>query len=275
MSELIRATGLASFEQDVLLPSRDLPVVVDFWAAWCGPCQTLGPILEAVARSLQDKARILKVDTDAEQALAGQFQIRSIPTVLLFREGRLAAQFVGVRPEAAIRDWIAPFLPVEVAPLRTEAATARARGDLAAARALLAKALADQPADLDSREDLAELELAAGNAAAARAQLEQLPEARRLDDRARSLDARLYFVDELGAVADGSADLDRLYAEGLRAAAGGAFRRAAEAFLTLTERSRIYREDAGRQALLRLFQILGGDDELVPEFRRRLARLLH
>ena len=275
MSELIPATNLASFEQDVLLPSRELPVVVDFWAAWCGPCQTLGPILESVARSLQGKARILKVDTDAEQALAGQFQIRSIPTVLLFREGRLAAQFVGVQPEAAIRDWIAPFLPSEVTPLRAEAATARARGDLAAARALLIKALADQPTDQDSREDLAELELAAGNAAAARAQLEQLPETRRMDDRARGLDARLYFLDELGAVADGTADLDRLYAEGLRAAAGGTFRRAAEAFLTLTERSRIYREDAGRQALLRLFQVLGGEDELVPEFRRRLARLLH
>ncbi len=274
MSE-IPATSLASFEQDVLLPSRDLPVVVDFWAAWCGPCQTLGPILEAVARSLQGKARILKVDTDAEQALAGQFQVRSIPTVLLFREGRLAAQFVGVRPEAAIRDWIEPFLPAEVAPLRAEAAAARARGDLDAARALLTQALADQPNDQDSREDLAELELAAGNAAAARAQLEQLPEARRMDDRARGLDARLYFLDELIAVADGTADLDQLYAEGLRAAASGAFRRAAEAFLTLTERSRTYREDAGRQALLRLFQVLGGEDELVPEFRRRLARLLH
>ncbi|MCL4721800.1 MAG: thioredoxin [Gammaproteobacteria bacterium] len=275
MPELIHPTGLASFEQDVLEASRTLPVIVDFWAAWCGPCKTLGPILENVARSLAGRARILKVDTDAEQALAGQFQIRSIPTVLLFRDGRLAAQFVGVRPEAAIRDWIAPFLPLETTALRTEATAARARGDLDTARTLLAKALAAHPDDHDSREDLAELELAAGNATAARSHLGELPESRRMDDRARGLDARLYFLDELDTAGKASSDLDTLYAEGLRAAARGAYRPAAEAFIALTERSRAYRDDAGREALLRLFQVLGSDDELVPEFRRRLARLLH
>jgi putative thioredoxin len=91
----------------------------------------------------------------------------------------------------------------------------------------------------------------------------------------RALRARLAFADELPAVESGTADLDALYAEGLRAAVGGAYLRAAEAFLTLTMRSRAYREDAGRRALLRLFEIVGGGNELAQDYRRRLAQVLH
>ena len=252
MSDTVQATGLATFEQDVLEASRLLPVIVDFWASWCGPCKTLGPILENVARALAGRAKVVKVDTDAEQQLARQFQIRSIPTVMLFRDGKLASQFVGLRPEHAIREWVTPFLPADEGAVK-----------------------ADELPAQESQEGLAEQALLAGDPATARKHLDELPADRQETDRVRGLRVRLFFADELLAVSAGTADLDALYTEGLKAAGVGAHARAAEAFLTLTTRSRAYREDAGRLALLRLFEWPGVADPLVQDYRRRLAHLLH
>ena len=254
MSDTVQATGLATFEQDVLEASRLLPVIVDFWASWCGPCKTLGPILENVARALAGRAKVVKVDTDAEQQLARQFQIRSIPTVMLFRDGKLASQIVGLRPEHAIREWVTPFLPADEGAAKADELPAQG-----------------SPA----QEGLAEQALLAGDPATARKHLDELPADRQETDRVRGLRVRLFFADELLAVSAGTADLDALYTEGLKAAAGGAHARAAEAFLTLTTRSRAYREDAGRLALLRLFEWPGVADPLVQDYRRRLAHLLH
>jgi thioredoxin len=214
MSDTVQPTSLATFAEDVIEASRDMPVLVDFWASWCGPCKSLAPILKDVALSLAGQARVVKVDTDAEEDLARQFQIRSIPTVMLFRDGKVVSQFTGLQPEQAIKDWVKPFLAAVAPP---------------------------EPA-ADSPEILA---------------------------------ARLFFADELAAVGTGSADLDALYREGLRAAVQGAHERAIESFLTLTTRSRAYRDDAGRLALLRLFEALGTADPLVQDARRKLAGLLH
>lgn len=214
----IIATTFARFDEDVIAASRDAPVLVDFWASWCGPCRSLAPILENVATALAGRARVVKVDTDAEQALAARYQIRSIPTVMLFRNGAVASQFSGVQPERAIRDWVEPYLAEAPTPAPAPA----------------------EPGP-DSPEGL----------------------------------ARVAFAAELAAVEAGNSDLDALYADGLKAAIAGAHERAADAFLNLTIRSRAYRDDAGRLALLRLFELLGADDALVRDFRRRLSQALN
>lgn len=275
MSALIQPVTLASFQAEVLDASRQRPVVVDFWADWCGPCKALAPVLEKVARDLGDQVRIVKVDTDAEPQLAGQFHIRSIPTVMLFRDGGLASQFVGAQPEGAIREWLQPFLAPPTGDLRRQAAEARAAGRTAEARQLLEQALEQAAGDHASRLDLAELELAEGNAGVARTHLRALPPDQATAPRVLALTARLEFGAELESLAGAASDLDQLYAEGLRDVMAGRLEAAAEAFLALTARSRVYGEDAGRRSLLRLFDLLGPDHPQVPAWRRRLAQLLH
>ena len=204
----------SNYEQIVLQGSHQVPVLVDFWATWCQPCQLLMPLLAKLADEFQGRFILAKINTEEQQAIAAQFGIRSIPTVMLFRNGSVASQFSGVQPERAIRDWVEPYL---------------------------AEALAPAEPGPDSPEGL----------------------------------ARAAFAAELAAVETGNSDLDALYADGLKAAIAGAHERAADAFLNLTIRSRAYRDDAGRPALLRLFEWLGPDDALVRDFRRRLSQALN
>jgi putative thioredoxin len=275
MSAGISAVNAASFDSDVLEASRQLPVLVDFWAEWCAPCRALAPVLEKVAATLGPRVRIVKVDTDAEQELAQRFQVRSIPAVMLFRDGKLVAQFVGAQPENAILEWLRPWLPMDPGSPRAQALAALAEGKADAARELLAAAIAADTADHASREDLAELEIRSGNIVEARDLLATLPDVRRMEPRANSIAARLFFAEELAAIGAGSSDLDDLYRAGLRDAVSGKLGQAAGLFLSLAERSRDYRGDAGKRALLQVFTAMDADDPVLGEYRRKLSRLLH
>jgi putative thioredoxin len=274
MGELVRAVGRADFEAEVLEGSRQVPVLVDFWAAWCGPCKALAPVLDKVAATYAGRLKVVKVDTEAEPELAAQFQIRSIPAVMLFKDGRVASQFVGAQPEAAIQQWLTPFLPPAADSALARAREAWRQGDVAAARGLLQGALAEAADNHDARILLAEVELTSGHAARAREHLESLPPDRQFEPAVVALQARLFFADELATVDPGGSDLDALYARALKSAAAGQLVDAGEALLALIERSRAYRDDAGRRALLQLFT-LDPDAPDSGDLRRRLGRLLH
>jgi putative thioredoxin len=270
----------ATFQQEVLDRSRQVPVLVDFWAEWCGPCRTLGPLLEQVVQDRQGQVWLVKVDTDQNPELAQQFGIRGIPAVKAFVDGQLADEFVGALPRAEVEAFVD-----RLCPSGEEQALERGRALLQQGQAQEVPG-ALQPA-LDSphhREQalvlVARAQLQQRDYEAARAALEQLPEGGGLAaDEAKHLRLRL----ELASAADGidetrqrerlerhPEDLDARWALASRLHEEGRTEEALEQLLELLQRSRAYRDDGARRAILALLDELGPDSDLARSFRRQL-----
>ncbi len=281
------AFDVADFQAQVIDASHRVPVIVDFWAPWCGPCKVLKPILEKLAAEYGGRFLLAKVNSDDHQELAARLRVRGIPNVKAFVSGKLADEFTGALPESQVREFIDALLPSPAEPLRREALAAAARGDTALARDLLARALAVDPRLEEARLDLAELALADGALAEAQELIAALTPTVREADRAAAIEARLKLA-QAGGGMDVATLRERLAANpedlASRVALANAlalqheYREALEHLLEVVRRDRKFDDDVGRKTLLTLFTLLGGDsrhDELVREFRTRLARLLN
>ncbi|HEU4665288.1 MAG TPA: thioredoxin, partial [Dokdonella sp.] len=164
----------ANFQAEVLDASFDQPILVDLWATWCGPCKVLGPLLEKVVGEFNGAVRLAKIDCDKEQALAASFGVRSIPTVVLIREGQLVDAFTGALPEGAIREFLARHVqPNEAMPAEAAPPARQETPEQAIAR--LQQAIAAEPDKPELKLDLAVAQMQVGNAAAAEAELDTLP----------------------------------------------------------------------------------------------------
>jgi putative thioredoxin len=245
-----------NFAQAVIEASAQQPVLVDFWAPWCGPCRTLMPMLDRIADDYGGRFTLAKVNTDEAQGIAGHFGIRSIPTVMLFHRGQVVEQFVGVQPEAAIRAMLDKHLggatePDETRALLDQAATQLERRD--AARA--AEAIRQVEAATPDHPALGLL----------RAQLAFVEAANALPD-VQALRARLD---------RDPADHAARHALAAHHALAGDYATALAEWLELMRRDRRFGDDVARRSLLMAFAALGEGDELVLATRRRMASLLH
>lgn len=274
----------ADFSEKVLEASRRVPVLVDFWAAWCQPCQMLMPVLQRLVEEYSGALLLAKVDTDAQQALAGQYGVRSLPTVKLFRDGAVVDEFMGVQPESAIRAIVDRHVVRESDHLRERAREATRRGELEEALALLEQALTEDPNSPRVRLDLAQLRATLGNAAGARELLQSLPPDERDKPEVKQLLGRLFFAEQ-AEDSPGSAELNaRLESDPADSAArlqlaalrilGNDYEGGMDQLLELMRRDRNYQDEAGRRGLLSAFELLG-EHELVNRYRRKMFQLLH
>lgn len=280
MSEHALDVGQADFDRNVIEASRQRPVVVDFWAPWCGPCKVLKPLLEKLAAEYDGKFLLAKINSDDNQALAVRYGVRGIPSVKAFIDGEVVDEFSGALPEGEVRAFLDRLIPGPAETLRSEAAAVRGAGDLSAALQLLAEASTLDPTHVGVRLDAAEIMLDLGETAEAERLLGSVADD--ADPRAPQLKARLHFTSVAGEdeaalrarlAADGN-DLDaRLKLANLLVAAGQ-YEAGMDELLEIVRRDRSFGDDIGRKTLLAVFELLGGG-ELASRYRRMLASAIN
>ena len=272
----------ATFADEVIAHSHRLPVVVDFWAPWCGPCRVLGPTLEALAGEYEGRVRLVKVNVDENPQVAARYRVQGIPAVKAFQDGAVASEFTGALPEPQVRTFFELLVPSEADHAVAAAERERALGDDVAARALLESALAADPGHADAALALADLLAASGDPAAAE-RAGALASPHLPDPRARRALGRLALA-ALAAGGDRAALEGRLAADPDDAAAhyalGGLLAHAGEweaALGHLLATARLDRSldgDGGRLRMLDAFAVLGDEHELTAAYRRRLANVV-
>ena len=273
-----------SFQQAVLDESHQRPVVVDFWAAWCGPCQQLMPLLQQLAAQYAGKFRLAKVNSDEQQALAQQYGVRSLPTVMVFRHGKPVDQFMGVQPEPNIRAMIDKYLEKPSDKLIEKAREQAQTGDTDGALATLRAALEGDPDSNDLRIELARALAQAGDTDGAEAELGKLPLGQSEKEEARALRARLVFAKAAAGIdpqavakelQEGDPRPEALEQMAAYAMLSGRAEEALGLYLQLMKQHRSYNDGAGQKGLLAAFEVLGNDHPLVGQFRRQMASLLY
>lgn len=276
---------LQTFQSEVIEASTQTPVLVDFWAPWCGPCKSLGPMLERLEQQYGGRFKLVKIDTDANPQLAQHFSIRSIPTVYAFVGGRPVDQFQGALPEGKIREFIDRLMPNPAEIELDAAGAALERGDTAAAREHVRKAIALDPSSDAARLLYAQLLLAESEPAAALAQLDALTVAARADAQVKAFRAQVEAAVEaarppaptelLGRLAANPADLQARLELAEYYIEYKEWPQALEHLLEIVRRDRTFGEDIGRKRMIQVFDLAGAQPQLVAEWRRRLGSALN
>jgi len=275
--------GERDFRQAVIEASTRVPVLVDFWADWCAPCRSLAPILERLAVEYRGAFVLARVNTEKAPALAQALQIRSIPLVVLFRDGRPVDRFVGALPEADIRAFLSRHIQVDSGATPTDMAERRlALGDLDGAERTFRKVLQEDPQNAAALAGLGEISFRRGNIDEAEKRLGEIPSKATPTegmDRLRSLIAlrrQAVAIENAGAATRNSSPSETAgrYDEALLKADRGKLEDALEILLEIVRRDRQFKDDGARKLMLEIFKIAGIRSPLSEKFRTRLSTIL-
>lgn len=284
-SPYIHNVSMQNFQNLVLENSIDKPVLVDFWADWCQPCQTIMPMLAKLAEEYAGKFELAKVNADDEQELAAHFGIKSLPTMKLFFKGQLVDERMGVVPESDIREMLDKHIVSESHQFMQAAMMAYEQGQTEQALEILNQALAKDPDNAELKITIAQMVHAQGDSEGALTLLDSLDdEGNRLDSAVKlraeiKLAAQLADLPDLNEIeqrlSQNPSDLEALLQKSRHLVAQGDYDDAMECLLAVMRNDRSFEDDAGRNGLLEIFDLLGGEHPSVQKYRRKLFTLLH
>ncbi len=282
MNDWTIEAGEENFESDVLERSHEVPVLVDFWAPWCGPCRVLGPVLEKLADEYAGKFVLAKINVDESPSLAGAFGVQGIPAVKLIKDGEIAGEFTGALPEPAVREMLSRYLPSEYDEQADEAAELEEQEKPAEAQAIYQSILDAEPNHPKSLLGLARVLMNAGDRDGALQTLERISpvaEERKLADR---LIARLQLQGDQSAdeatlrqkLAAEPGSIEARFDLAQALAANEKFEEALSEFLNIVKSDREFRDDGARKAMVQIFEVLPPGDPLIDKYRSELAKVL-
>jgi len=290
-ADLIKETTTQTFVKDVIEESKRQPVLIDFWAPWCGPCRQLTPVLEKAVRNAKGKVKLVKMNIDEHPAIPGQMGIQSIPAVIAFVNGQPADGFMGAVPESQVNAFIekltkgvaAPGEP-NIAEILQEAEAVLAEGDAAAAAQIYAEVLSLDATNIAALAGLAKCYVTTGAVDQARQTLGMVPEAKRNDAAVKAVQAAIDLAEQassLGPVTEleqkvAANPLDHQARFDLATALNAMGKRseATAQLLEIVKRDRKWNDDGARKQLVQFFEAWGGADEATVEGRKRLSTIL-
>ncbi|MEP3278852.1 MAG: thioredoxin [Stappiaceae bacterium] len=286
--DLIKDISTADFQKDVLEASQTVPVLVDFWAPWCGPCKQLTPVIEKAVKAARGAVKLAKMNIDDHPEIPGQMGVQSIPAVVAFKDGRPLDGFMGAQTESQVQAFIekiaGPIGPSEVDQLIEAADAARIEKDFGQAAQLYAGALAQDNANAAAIAGLAQCYVGAGDLERAREALEAVPADQQNNPEVVAAKAAIDLADQASAVGD-LAELQQRIAKdegnlqarldlALALSANGDNQAAVDQLLEIVSRDRDWQDDAGRKQLLQFFEAWGFKDPASIYGRRKLSAVL-
>ncbi|WGS20860.1 MULTISPECIES: thioredoxin [unclassified Bradyrhizobium] len=289
--DLIKETTTQTFVKDVIEESRRQPVLIDFWAPWCGPCRQLTPMLEKAVRNAKGRVKLVKMNIDEHPAIPGQMGIQSIPAVIAFVNGQPADGFMGAVPESQVNAFIEKItkgVPAagepDLAEIVKEAEAVLAEGDAAAAAQIYAEVLAHDATNIAALAGLAKCYVTTGAIEQAKQTLAMVPESKRNDAAVKAVQAAIDLAEQaqsVGPIAEleqkvAANPLDHQARFDLATALNAMGKRAeaTEQLLAIVKRDRNWNDDGARKQLVQFFEAWGGADEATVEGRKRLSTIL-